>query len=68
MNLKIGAVIILLRNFDPPRLCNGTRLCIKYMHCNLIEATILTGCVKGKDVLIPRIPFFSNGLPFEIKR
>lgn len=29
LKLKIGVPIILLRNIDPPRLCNGTRLAVK---------------------------------------
>ena len=27
--LKVGVPIMLLRNMDPPRLCNGTRLAVK---------------------------------------
>ena len=47
---------MLLRNLDPPRLCNGTRLVVKSLRPHVLEATILTGNYKGEDVFIPRIP------------
>ncbi|GFV80265.1 ATP-dependent DNA helicase [Trichonephila clavipes] len=68
LTLKIGVPIILLRNINPPRLCNGTRLLVKKMMNNVIEATILTGKFKGEDVLLPRIPMIPTGMPFEFKR
>ncbi|CAF1454121.1 unnamed protein product [Rotaria sp. Silwood1] len=66
--LKVGSPIILLRNLDAPRLCNGTRLCVKSLMPHVIEATILTGCARGEDVFIPRIPMIPNDIPFEFKR
>jgi ATP-dependent DNA helicase PIF1 len=39
--LKIGSVIIMLRNINQPRLCNGTRLAVKILMNNFIETTVL---------------------------
>lgn len=68
LQLKVGSVIIMLRNINQPRLCNGTRLAVKKLMNNVIEATILKGKYKGEHVLIPRIPMIPNDLPFDFKR
>lgn len=68
LQLKVGSVIIMLRNLNQPKLCNGTRLAVKRLMNNVIEATIIIGKFKGEDVLIPRIPLIPTDLPFQFKR
>ncbi|XP_029054625.2 uncharacterized protein LOC114881908 [Osmia bicornis bicornis] len=68
VTLKIGVPVILLRNINPPRLCNGTRFSVKKMMNNIIEAKILNEKFKGEDVLLPRIPMIPTDMPFEFKR
>eukprot|EP00111_Clytia_hemisphaerica_P007544 TCONS_00021908-protein len=71
LNLKVGSVIMLLRNLSiKDGLCNGTRLIIRNLQDNIIDAEILTGFHTGQRTLIPRITFCPNDthLPFQLKR
>lgn len=68
IKLKFGVPIILLRNLNPPNLCNGTRLQVKALRNNIIEAIILTGPAAGQMAHIPRIPMIPTDLPFTFKR
>ncbi|XP_047538673.1 uncharacterized protein LOC125072193 [Vanessa atalanta] len=68
LELKVGEPVLLMRNLDAPRLCNGTRLRVTELGRHIVKATILTGEAKGDNVIIPRIPIIPNNLPFNFKR
>jgi hypothetical protein len=57
LKLKIGCLVILLRNIDPANgRCNGTRLIIWGFQKNTIDAEIVLGQHAGKRVFLPCIP------------
>ncbi|GFW29773.1 ATP-dependent DNA helicase [Trichonephila clavipes] len=58
--LKIGSLIILLRNLIPPRMYNCTLSVIKRITGKLLEAKILSIKFKGEIVLLSRIPLISG--------
>ncbi|XP_050675973.1 uncharacterized protein LOC126972914 [Leptidea sinapis] len=68
LRLKVGVPVLLMRNLDAPRLCNGTRLQVTHLGRNIVKAIIMTGMAKGENVLIPRIPIIPTDLPFQFKR
>ena len=71
LELKVGAIIMLLRNHNRSQgLCNGTRLRVLKMFTNFIEAEILIGFVAGNKIVIPNIPLSPSdtNFPFKLKR
>lgn len=71
LSLKVDTIIILLRNLNARKgLLNGTRLVVKNLHNNFIDAEIVTGTNRGERVFIPRIVLCPSeeSLPFKMKR
>ena len=70
LNLKLNSIIILLKNLNTSvGLCNGTRLIVKGLSPNIIDAVIKDGSYKGDRFLLPRVDFESSeDLPFHLAR
>ncbi|XP_008178766.1 uncharacterized protein LOC103307981 [Acyrthosiphon pisum] len=68
LELKVGVPVLLMRNLDAPRLCNGTRLRVTELGRHIVKARVLIGEAKGANVIIPRILIKPNNLPFNFKR
>lgn len=71
LHLKVGAVVMPLRNLDIERgLYNGTRLIVTELKPILILARILTGSACGDSIFIPHIELApaDTDLPFTLRR
>lgn len=70
LNVKVGMPVVLLRNINPPRFCNGTRLILLDMFENVLRCKIAAGQFTGDVILLPRIPLIPNNvdLPVSFKR
>merc|ERR1712240_911075 len=69
--LKVGAVIMLLRNLNPSEgHVNGTRYVVQNLLPHVIDATAISGSKVGAKIFIPRIWLATKDptLPFEMKR
>ena len=70
LKLKLGVLIILLRNLNLSEgFCNRTRLIYKGLQSKVIDVEIITGPHIGRYVFIPRITLTlsDNNLPFILK-
>lgn len=70
LNLKVHAPVMILRNLDPPKLCNGTKCIVRRITPNCVEVSIASGPDRGTIAFIPRIPLIPSDsmLPFRFRR
>ena len=68
LKLKVGAVVMVMRNIYPPKLCNGTRIIVTDLQKNIIVGNILTGAYRGEQVMLPRITLESTDTSVIFKR
>lgn len=66
LQLKVGSVIIMLRNINQPRICNSTLLTVKKLMNNIIEATIILKGKYNEEVSTSRIPMIPTDMPFKL--
>ncbi|XP_060861978.1 uncharacterized protein LOC132939001 [Metopolophium dirhodum] len=71
LTLKVGPIVILLRNIDPRRqLCNGMRLVVTELRRHNFEARMLSGADDAQDIILPAVSLTSgeeDDLPSQMK-
>jgi len=67
LSLNVGALSIILRSLDAPRVTNDTKCVINKLSANCIEAKISDGRHAGHEIIIPRIPLIPSN-SFEFRR
>lgn len=67
-SLKCVCLTIILKNLEPPQLCNSTRLAVEKMLDNFLEAIIVRRKGTGEPAFIPRVPFIATNYVFAMKR
>jgi len=73
LELKIGAVVMMLRNINMRQgMCNGTSCIIRHIFDNFLDVEIISGNEKqiGQRCFLPRMDLFTKGtdMPFMLKR
>lgn len=53
--LSVDVSIMLLRNSNPPKLCNGGKLQVKTLYIRVIEAKMFTGVGKTETFHLPNL-------------
>ncbi|XP_076049334.1 ATP-dependent DNA helicase Pif1-like [Oratosquilla oratoria] len=68
LKVKIGSVLMIIRNICPPKLCNGSRIIVTNLKKNVIVGKILGGSYGGEQVLIPKITLEAQDTSVPFKR
>ncbi|XP_076060340.1 ATP-dependent DNA helicase Pif1-like [Oratosquilla oratoria] len=68
LRLKVGSVIMVMRNICPPKLCNGSRVIVTNLKKYIIVGKILGGTHRDEQVLLPRITLESTDTTIPFKR
>ncbi|XP_029656775.1 uncharacterized protein LOC115231125 [Octopus sinensis] len=68
LRLKMSAPIMPLQTFSQPKLCSGTRIVVKKLTRNIIEATIIFVFGKGEDIFMPHLSLTPSNIRIEFKR
>ncbi|CAH2093992.1 unnamed protein product [Euphydryas editha] len=72
LRFRFGAPIMLLRNINPPELCNGTRFQVKTLHRNVIEVLfprlVVCGMLQSSLVILAPEGKTNNIVYKEIQR
>ena len=60
LRLKVGTLVILIRNLDTPRLCNGTRILLTEYGRYVLKGNIMGRSFDGSEVVLYKIPLQSK--------